>query len=269
MFVALFSRRRALHGVRRTLLFATQPAVADGFLDGRKSVADNRLLRAVVNTLAEIPEHVVACPHGKSNDRHRRGLIRRTWKNARVADVKVWNAVSLCPLVRDRGLRIRSTTTDSRFMQAGSRAIRLIVGAPQLSTHGLEEIHHHLLGVFPHQKLVLTPLKMEAELRNSEYVLLFSVNIDVVCRAGQRRCLNKSAYRSRIVTLDVALVLCAKALDLVVMAGELPTAATDVHRVAADKLFFAWISQILPARHPSNRRIGNAVRSSRLAQELR
>src|SRR5882724_5567768 len=226
-------------------------------------------LCAIVNTLAEIPEHVVARPHGKSNDRHRRGLVRRTWKNARVADVEVWNIVSLCPLVRDRGLGIRSKTTNSRFMQAGPGAIRLIVGAPHLSTHRLEEIHHHLLGVFPHQKLVLTPLKMEAELRNSEYVFLFRVNVDVVCGAGQGRCLNESAYRSRIVTVDVALVLCAKPFDLVVMAWELPTPATDVHRVAADEFLFAWIFQVLPAWHPSNRRIGNVVRSGRLAQELR
>jgi hypothetical protein len=51
----------------------------------------------VVNTLAEISEHVIACPHGKSNDRHGRGLIRRTWKNARVADVKVCNALRRSP----------------------------------------------------------------------------------------------------------------------------------------------------------------------------
>src|SRR6266849_4976750 len=227
------------------------------------------LLCAMVDTLAEIPEHVVARPHGKSHDRHRRGFVRTIWKNTRVADVKVWNVVSLCPLIRDRRLRVRSKTTDSRFMQAGSGAIRLIVGAPHLSTHRLEEIDHHLLGVFPHQKLVLAPPKMEAELRNSEDVLPLRVNVDVVCGAGQRGCLNESAYRSRIVALDVALVFCAKALDLVVMAGEFPAPATDVHRVAADEFLFAWIFQVLPPGHPSNRRIGNVIWSRWLTQELR
>src|ERR1700675_1062485 len=154
-------------------------------------------------------------------------------------------------------------------MQAGSGPIRLTVSAPHLCTHRLEQIHHHLFRVFPHQKLILTPLKMEAQLGNSEYVLLFRINLDVVGGAGQGGCLNESAYRSRIVALDVALVLCAKALDLVVMARELPTAATDVDPVASDEFLFPWIFQILPARHPTNRRIGNAVRSSRLAQEPR
>src|ERR1700730_15032475 len=153
-------------------------------------------------------------------------------------------------------------------MQAGSWTIRLIVGAPHLSAHGLEEIDHHLLGVFPHQKLVWTPLIMEAKLRNSEDVLFFGVNVDVVCGTRQSRRLNESAYRSRIVTLDVALVLRAKTFDLIVMSGELPTPAADVHRVAANEFFFVGLFQVLPARHPSHRRIGNAVRTSGLAQEL-
>src|ERR1700732_5105504 len=119
-------------------------------------------------------------------------------------------------------------------MQAGSGTIRLIVGAPHLSAHGLEEIDHHLLRVFPHQKLVWTPLIMEAQLRNSENVLPFGVNVHVVRGTGQSRRLNESPDRSRIVTLDVALILGAKAFDLIVVAGELPTPAADVHRVAAD-----------------------------------
>src|SRR5260370_16919803 len=38
MLVALFGQRRALHGVRRTLLCPAQPAVADGFLDRGKTL---------------------------------------------------------------------------------------------------------------------------------------------------------------------------------------------------------------------------------------
>src|SRR5215472_10969532 len=38
MFVALLRDRCALHRVRRTLLIAAQPAVADGFLDGRDTL---------------------------------------------------------------------------------------------------------------------------------------------------------------------------------------------------------------------------------------
>ncbi len=45
MLVALLGERRALHDVRRTLLGATQPAIADGLLDRGKALS-HRLLPA-------------------------------------------------------------------------------------------------------------------------------------------------------------------------------------------------------------------------------
>src|SRR6185369_17424748 len=72
-----------------------------------------------------------------------------------------------------------------------------------------------------------------------------------------------------VVALDVALVLRAEAFDGVVVAGELAASAADVDGVAADELLLAWVLEILPARHPPDCGIGDAVRPRRLAQQLR
>src|SRR4029077_20115247 len=139
--------------------------------------------------------------------------------------------MSLRPLVRYRRLRIVSKPADSGFVQAGSWTVGLVVHTPQLSAHGLEKVNHHLLRVFPHQKLVRSPLKMKAKLRDTEYVFLLWINVDIVGRAGERRRLDEGAERSRVVALDIALESRAKAFDLTVISGVLSTTAADVHRV--------------------------------------
>ena len=100
-------------------------------------------LRALVNALLEIIQHVITRPHGEGNDWHGRGLIGRTRENAGVADVEIWNVVSLRPLVRNRRLRIISKAAYSGFVQTGSWTVRLVVHTPHLSTHCLKEIRHH------------------------------------------------------------------------------------------------------------------------------
>ena len=109
---------------------------------------------------------------------------------------------------------------------------------------------------------------MKSQLGNPEYVFLFWIDINVVGWAGKRRRLDQGANCSRIVTLDLALVFRTKAFELAVVSGELATAAADVQGVAADEFLLARILQVLPARHPRNRGIGDVVRSGRLAQQL-
>ena len=110
---------------------------------------------------------------------------------------------------------------------------------------------------------------MKSKLGNSEDVFLLGINVHVVGGAGKTRCLDESPNRGWIVTLDIAFVCHAKALDLPVMSGELTATAPYVDRVAPDKFFFARIFQILPARRPGNRGIGDVVGSRRLTQKLR
>ena len=94
------------------------------------------------------------------------------------------------------------------------------------------------------------------------------INVHVVGGAGKARCLDEGANRGRIVTLDIAFVCRAKAFDLAVVSWKLSAAASDVHRVAPNKFLFPRIFQILPARRPGNRGIGDVVRSRRLTQKL-
>src|SRR6266536_4766942 len=125
---------------------------------------------ALVSAFLEILANIITGPHGKRDDWHRGGLISRGRKNARIADVEIRNLVSLRPLICDRRLGIVPHPADPDFMQTGSGPIGLVVGAPHLRAHRLEEINHHLLRVFPHQKFVVAPLEMKSELRNSENV---------------------------------------------------------------------------------------------------
>src|SRR6266852_6277484 len=82
---------------------------------------------------------------------------------------------------------------------------------------------------------------MKSKLRNSENVFLVRINVDVVGRAGERRCLDQSADAGRVVALDIAFELRSESLYLTVISRELPTTAPHVNRVASDKFLFVWI----------------------------
>src|ERR1700682_6667718 len=110
---------------------------------------------------------------------------------------------------------------------------------------------------------------MKPKLWDPEYVFLFRVNVDIVGWAGKSWRLDQGADCSRIVALEIALESRAEAFDLPVISREFSTTSSHVHRVAPDKFFFPRIFQILPARHPGNRGIGNVVRRRRLAQKPR
>jgi len=99
---------------------------------------------AFVNTFLEIAQHVIARAHGEGDDGHRGRLVSTAGENACVTNVKIGNVMGLRPLVRNRGLGIISKPADSSFVQAGSWAVGLIVGAPQLSAHRLKQINHDL-----------------------------------------------------------------------------------------------------------------------------
>src|SRR5882724_2448790 len=110
---------------------------------------------------------------------------------------------------------------------------------------------------------------MKPKLGDPEYVFLFQVNVDVVCRAGKSRRLDEGTDRSRVVSLDIALESRAEAFNLPVISGEFSTPASHVHGVSPDELFFPRIFQVLPTRHPGNGGVGNVVRRRRLTQKLR
>src|SRR6266567_2959742 len=110
---------------------------------------------------------------------------------------------------------------------------------------------------------------MKPELGDSENVFLFGIDVNVVGRTGKRRCLNERANRSGIVSLYIAFVSRAKALDLPVIPGELSTTSPNVDRVASDEFFRVRILQVLPARHPANGGVSNVVRSGWLNQQVR
>src|SRR6266700_1034529 len=119
--------------------------------------------------------------------------------------------------------------------------------------------------MLPHQKLVLSPSKMKPQLWDAEYVPLFRINVYVIGRTGKGRRLDEAADCAWIVAFDIALEFRTKAFDRSVISGELSATASHVHRVTANEFLFSRIFQILPARHPGNRRIGDIVRRCRLA----
>lgn len=83
-----------------------------------------------VEAFLEVVEHVIAVAHGERDDGHCRGLVCAVREDTRVANIKICHVVGLSPLVGDRSLGIASETADSRFVQAGSGAVRLDAGAP-------------------------------------------------------------------------------------------------------------------------------------------
>ncbi len=101
--------------------------------------------------------------------------------------------------------------------------------------------------MFPHEEFVLAPAVMEAELRNSENVVIVRIDVEVVCRTGEAWRLNQGADGSGIIALDVALEFRTEAFELIVVAGKFSAASTDIDGVAADEFFFAGIFEILPA----------------------
>src|ERR1700676_1251728 len=106
---------------------------------------------ALVDAPFEAIQHVIAGTHGERDDRHSGCFVGTTWKNACIANVEIGNVMGLCPFVRNELLGIVSEPADAGFVQAGSGTIGLTVGAPELSAHGLKQVNHHLLAVFPHQ----------------------------------------------------------------------------------------------------------------------
>jgi len=108
-------------------------------------------------------------------------VVLSVWAGKMLAShVKVRDVVSLAPLVGDGSFRIIAHSADADFMQAGARAIGFGIGTSHFAASGSEKIDHHLLGVFPHQKVVFAPLVVETELGNTEDVFFVRIDIDVV-----------------------------------------------------------------------------------------
>src|SRR5882724_5316952 len=110
---------------------------------------------------------------------------------------------------------------------------------------------------------------METKLGNSKDVFLIGVHVHKVSRTRQGRCLDQRSDCRWIVAFNVAFEFRPKTLELRIMAGEFSTATAEIHRITADKFFFARIFEVLPAWHPANRGIGNIVWNGRLTHEPR
>src|SRR5438874_8109762 len=109
---------------------------------------------------------------------------------------------------------------------------------------------------------------MEPKRRNSKLVFHFRVDIHVVGRTGKRRSLNLSADRRGIIPLDIFFKIGPKALQLLVIPGEAVRTSVGVHGVTSNELLLTRVREILPARHPGNRGVGNIIWATGLPQEL-
>src|ERR1051325_1873164 len=96
---------------------------------------------------------------------------------------------------------------------------------------------------------------MKPQLRYSEHVFFIGVDVHVIAGARQSGRLDVRANRGRVVALDIPLVRGAKSFNLRIVAGELAATPAHIYRVSTDEFFLARIFQILPAWHPSDRRI--------------
>src|SRR5215470_13626352 len=113
------------------------------------------------------------------------------------------------------------------------------------------------------------PLEMKAQLRYPEDIFFVGIKVHVIFGMRERRGLNVGADGSGIVALDLALELRAEAFDAAVVTRKFAAASADVERVAAEEFLFARIFQILPARHPGDRGVGDVVGRRRLAKQPR
>src|SRR6516225_11387970 len=103
---------------------------------------------------------------------------------------------------------------------------------------------------------------MNPRARNPVNVFHFRIDVHKVSVRSQRRSLNGEADRCWVATPDFALVGGAEAFGPSSIPRVFAAAPAGIYAVSPDEFFFVGIFQVLPARHPHDGVVANAVRET-------
>src|SRR5882724_9978754 len=101
----------------------------------------------LVLSLPKVFQYVLARAHSKCHDWHGRRLVRRTGKNAGIANVAIFNVVALRPTVRNKLPGIVAKAARSSLVQTRARHIGLISYTSNFGPDCFEKCDDRFLGV--------------------------------------------------------------------------------------------------------------------------